>query len=212
MSLLPASSRGGEWDQGNPASRQNEAFRMRITGGQAKGRRLAAFKGLDIRPTSDMVRKAIFDLIGQDLAGLKVLDLFAGTGSLGIEALSRGASRAVFADQSQKSIDLIQRNLKICGLEGEGIVWKGNLVQRFPGKRLLGEKGVDLVFIDPPYEKGLVTLIISGISQKGILAPCALIVAETRKTETLPAEVEKLHLAKSKRYGETRIHILNYEG
>jgi 16S rRNA (guanine966-N2)-methyltransferase len=185
---------------------------MRITGGQEKGRRLAAFKGLDIRPTSDMVRKAIFDLIGQDLEGLKVLDLFAGTGSLGIEALSRGASRAVFADQSQKSIDLIQRNLKICGLEGEGIVWKGNLVQRFPGKRLLGEKGVDLVFIDPPYEKGLVTLIISGISQKGILAPFALIVAETRKTEILPAEVEKLHLAKSKRYGETRIHILNYEG
>jgi 16S rRNA (guanine(966)-N(2))-methyltransferase RsmD len=125
---------------------------MRITGGQVKGRRLAAFKGLDIRPTSDMVRKAIFDLIGHNLEGLKVLDLFAGTGSLGIEALSRGASRAVFADQSQKSIDLIQRNLKICGLEGEGIVWKGNLVQRFPGKRLLGEKGVDLVFIDP-YER-----------------------------------------------------------
>jgi 16S rRNA (guanine966-N2)-methyltransferase len=185
---------------------------MRITGGQAKGRRLAAFKGLDIRPTSDMVRKAIFDLIGQDLEGLKVLDLFAGTGSLGIEALSRGASKAVFADQSQKSIDLIQRNLKICGLEGKGIVWKGNLAQRFPDKRLLGEKGVDLVFIDPPYEKGLVSLIISAISQKEILAPFALIVAETRKTETLPAEVGKLHLAKSKRYGETRIHILSYEG
>ena len=185
---------------------------MRITGGQVKGRRLAAFKGLDIRPTSDMVRKAIFDLRGQDLEGLKVLDLFAGTGSLGIEALSRGASRAVFADTSQKSIDLIQRNLKICGLEGKGIVWKGNLAQRFPEKRLFGEKGVDLVFIDPPYEKGLVSLIIAGISQKGILAPFALIVAETRKTETLPVEVEKLHLAKSKKYGETRIHILNYEG
>jgi 16S rRNA (guanine966-N2)-methyltransferase len=185
---------------------------MRITGGQAKGRRLAAFKGLDIRPTSDMVRKAVFDLIGQDLEGLKVLDLFAGTGSLGIEALSRGASKAVFADKSQKSIDLIQRNLKICGLEGEGIVWKGDLVRRFPGKGLLGEKGVDLVFIDPPYGKDLVPLIIAGLSQKGILAPFALIVAETRKTEILPLEVGKLHLTKSKKYGETRIHILNYEG
>jgi len=98
MSLSPRQQPRWEWDQGNPASRQNDVFRMRITGGQAKGRRLAAFKGLDIRPTSDMVRKAIFDLIGQDLAGLKVLDLFAGTGSLGIEALSRGATKAVFAD------------------------------------------------------------------------------------------------------------------
>ena len=159
-----------------------------------------------------MVRKAIFDVIGQDLEGLKVLDLFAGTGSLGIEALSRGASRAVFADNSQKSIDLIQRNLKICGLEGKGILWKGDLARRFPEGRLLGEKGVDLVFIDPPYEKGLVSLIIAGLSQKGILAPFALVVAETRKTETLPVEVEKLHLAKSKQYGDTGIHIFNYEG
>ena len=198
-------------NRGNPASHQNEIFRMRITGGQAKGRRLAAFRGLDIRPTSDMVRKAIFDLIGQDLEGLTALDLFAGTGSLGIEALSRGASVAVFADNSKKSIDLIQRNLKICGLEGKGILWKGDLAQRFPERSLLGGKAVDLVFIDPPYEKGLVSLIIAGLSQKGILAPFALVVAEMRKTEALPVEVERLHLAKSKKYGETRIHIFNYE-
>jgi 16S rRNA (guanine966-N2)-methyltransferase len=185
---------------------------MRITGGQAKGRRLAAFRGLDIRPTSDMVRKAIFDLIGQNLEGLKVLDLFAGTGSLGVEALSRGSSKAVFADQSQKSIDLIQKNLRICGLEGKGIMWKGDLVRRFPEKRLLGEKGADLVFIDPPYEAGLVPLIMARLSHKQILAPLAVVVAETRKTEILPVEVEKLHLVKSKKYGETRIHILNYEG
>jgi len=185
---------------------------MRITGGQVKGRRLAAFKGLDIRPTSDMVREAIFDVIGQDLEGWKVLDLFAGTGSLGIEALSRGASRAVFADNSQKSIDLIRRNLKICGLESKGILWRGDLVQRFPERRIFGGKGVDLVFIDPPYEKGFVSLIIAGLSQKRILASFALVVAETRKTEALPVEVEKLHLAKSKKYGETRIHIFKYEG
>ena len=185
---------------------------MRVTGGQVKGRRLAAFKGLDIRPTSDMVRKAVFDLIGHDLEGLGVLDLFAGTGSLGIEALSRGASRAVFADQSQKSIGLIKRNLKICGLEGKGILWKGDLTLKFPGMRLLGEKGADLVFIDPPYEKGLASMIIGGLSQKGVLAPHALIVAEMRKNEALPAEVGKIRLTTSRNYGETRIHLLNYEG
>jgi 16S rRNA (guanine966-N2)-methyltransferase len=185
---------------------------MRITGGQAKGRRLAAFKGSDIRPTSDMVRKAIFDLIGQDLEGAKVLDLFAGTGSLGIEALSRGATSALFVDQSQKSIDLIRKNLKICGFEGKGITWKGDLNRGFPEKRLLREKSVDLVFIDPPYETGLLLLIAAQLSQKGILVPAALVVAETRKSEALPVKVEKLHLAKSKRYGEARIHIFNYEG
>lgn len=185
---------------------------MRITGGQAKGRRLAAFRGSDIRPTSDMVREAVFDLIGQDLEGLKVLDLFAGTGSLGIEALSRGASKAVFADQSQKSIDLIRKNLRICGLEGKGTLWKGDLIRRFPEKRLLGEKGGDLVFIDPPYEEGLVPCVMARLFQEEILAPFALVVAETRKTEALPFVVEKLHLAKSKKYGETRIHILKYEG
>ena len=185
---------------------------MRIIGGQVKGRRLAAFRGLDIRPTSDMVRKAIFDLIGQDLEGAKALDLFAGTGSLGIEALSRGALTAFFVDKSQKSIDLIRKNLKICGFEGKGIIWKGDLAQRFPERRLLGEKGVDLVFVDPPYEMGLVLSSIVKLSQKGILGPSALVVAETRKSEPLPAKIEKLYLAKSKRYGETRIYIFNREG
>jgi len=166
---------------------------------------------LDIRPTSDMVRKAVFDLIGQDMEGLKVLDLFAGTGSLGIEALSRGASRAVFADQSQKSIDLIKRNLKICGLEGKGILWKGNLALKFPERRLLGEGGADLVFVDPPYEKGLASPTIAVLPQRGLLAPKAVIVAEMRKNEALGVEIGEIHLTKSKKYGETRIHILNYE-
>ena len=81
---------------------------MRITGGQAKNRVLASPKGLKIRPTTDQVREAIFNIIGQDLSGLKVLDLFAGTGSLGLESLSRGALSALFIDSSQQSLDLIK--------------------------------------------------------------------------------------------------------
>jgi 16S rRNA (guanine966-N2)-methyltransferase len=84
---------------------------MRITGGEVRGRRLESPKGMAIRPTSDRVREAIFNIIGQDLSGLNVLDLFAGTGSLGIEALSRGALHALFVDNSQKSINLIKKNL-----------------------------------------------------------------------------------------------------
>ncbi len=86
-----------------------------------RGRRLASFKGLEIRPTSDRVREAIFDLLGHDLRGEKVLDLFAGTGSLGIEALSRGAACALFIDHSPKAMELIGKNLKLCGLEAPGV-------------------------------------------------------------------------------------------
>ena len=78
---------------------------MRITGGEVKGRRLASFRGMNIRPTADRVREAVFNIIGQDLAGLKVLDLFAGTGSMGLESLSRGARQAVFIDKSQQAIN-----------------------------------------------------------------------------------------------------------
>ena len=92
---------------------------LRITGGELKGRRLSPFRGPRIRPTSDKVREAIFSLIGQDVQGVRVLDLFAGTGSLGIEALSRGASWVHFVDNSLHSIELIRRNLSLCGYENK---------------------------------------------------------------------------------------------
>ncbi|OQY16890.1 MAG: hypothetical protein B6I32_02120 [Desulfobacterium sp. 4572_20] len=90
---------------------------MRITGGMIKGRRLANLKGVTIRPTSDIVRGAIFDILGQTLTDLRVLDLFAGTGSLGIESLSRGAKKAVFVDSSYRAIAIIKNNLIRCGYE-----------------------------------------------------------------------------------------------
>ncbi|MBW2217733.1 MAG: RsmD family RNA methyltransferase, partial [Deltaproteobacteria bacterium] len=100
---------------------------MRITGGQVKGRIIASPKGMNIRPTSDRVREAIFNLIGQDLSGLKVLDLFAGTGSLGLESLSRGTQHAVFIDNSQQALKLIRKNLVTCGFENSGTVLRRDL-------------------------------------------------------------------------------------
>jgi 16S rRNA (guanine966-N2)-methyltransferase len=185
---------------------------MRVTGGRAKGRRLAAFKGLDIRPTSDLVREAIFDLIGQDWKGANVLDLFAGTGSLGIEALSRGASWALFMDSSQKSIDLIKKSLKICGFEGMGYTFKADLAKGLPKKPFLGREKMDLVFIDPPYEKGLVLRLLADLGAREILAPFSLVVAETRKNERLPETAGTLQFVKSRTYGETQIHIFRHEG
>ena len=100
---------------------------MRITGGQVRGRILASPQGLKIRPTTDRVREAIFNIIGQDLSGLKVLDLFAGTGCLGLEALSRGALSALFIDNSQQAIKLIKKNLALCGYQTSGTVLRRDL-------------------------------------------------------------------------------------
>jgi 16S rRNA (guanine966-N2)-methyltransferase len=173
---------------------------------------LAAFKGLDIRPTSDLVREAIFDLIGQDWKGARVLDLFAGTGSLGLEALSRGASWALFVDSSQKSIGLVKKSLKICGFEGTGSTVKADLAKGLPGKPFPGRGKIDLVFIDPPYEKGFAFRLLDNLAARGFLAEPSLVVVETRKNESLPENVGRLHLVKSRIYGETKIHIFRHEG
>jgi 16S rRNA (guanine966-N2)-methyltransferase len=186
---------------------------MRITGGRAKGRRLTAFKGLDIRPTSDLVREAIFDLIGQDWQDAEVLDLYAGTGSLGIEALSRGASRAVFIDLSRKALDIANKNLEICGFRDSGFTVKADLSRGLPKKPFLEKRRVDLVFVDPPYEKGLaLALLVDDLAIREILAKDAIVVVETRKSEILPETAGPLRLIKSRTYGDTRVHVFKREG
>jgi 16S rRNA (guanine966-N2)-methyltransferase len=172
-----------------------------------KGRRLASVQGQDIRPTSDKVREAIFSLLGQDVSDTKVLDLFAGTGSLGIEALSRGAQRVLFIDSSDRAVRLIMENLDRCGLRGRGFVVKKDLSKGLPwGSPLLKEK-IDLVFMDPPYRKGMITPLLEALSDRQVLSPLAIVVAETSKTEWLPNPLRKLRLVKERRYGDTRIHI-----
>lgn len=185
---------------------------MRITGGRLRGRRLASFKGLEIRPTSDRVREAIFDILGHHLRGEKVLDLFAGTGSLGIEALSRGASWALFIDHSPKAIDLIGKNLKLCGLETEGVVLRKDLLKGFPHRHRLLEEKVDLVFVDPPYRKGMIPPVLEELCGLGILESSATLVVQSEQKEVLPACVRRLEMVKSRIYGDTRITLYRHEG
>lgn len=182
---------------------------MRITGGQVRGRRLASSKGLRIRPSSDKVREAIFNLIGQNLTDLKVLDLFAGTGSLGIEALSRGASKVVFIDHSIQSLRLIKKNLALCGYESAGRVLKKDLTRGLRWKYPLLKK-FDLVFLDPPYEKGLITPILKELSEKEILASSSIVIAESSKADDLPTNIKRLKLVDTRLYGETKIAIYHY--
>ncbi|MGD2127145.1 MAG: 16S rRNA (guanine(966)-N(2))-methyltransferase RsmD [Desulfobacteraceae bacterium] len=184
---------------------------MRITGGLIKGRQLASLKGLDIRPTSDLVRESIFNLIGQDFSGARVLDLFAGTGSLGIEALSRGASWALFIDSSPKSIGLIKRNLRRCGLDLKGFILRKDLTKGLPRRSALFKEEIDLVFIDPPYGKGWIPPLLGEISERRLLSSQSIVVAELSKTEMLPATIGKLQMVKARTYGETKINIFNCE-
>ena len=180
---------------------------MRITGGRAKGRLLASLKGWSIRPTSDRVREAIFNLIGQDTAGFQVLDLFAGTGCLGIEALSRGALQALFIDNSPQSIKVIKKNLARCGFESVGSILKRDLTKGLPWKHPLMREKFDLIFIDPPYEKGMIPPLLRELSERDLFACPSIAVTETFKTETLPSSLGKLNMLDSRIYGETKITI-----
>ena len=173
---------------------------------------MASFKGLDIRPTSDRVREAIFDLLGHDLPGEKVLDLFAGTGSLGIEALSRGAAWALFMDHSLKAMELISKNLKLCGLEAQGFALRKDLLKGFPRRHRLLEEKINLVFVDPPYRKSMILPVLEELSERKILGCPSILVAQSEQREVLPPRVRSLQTVNSRTYGETRITIYRHEG
>ena len=150
---------------------------MRIISGRFRGHRLHTFKGLQVRPTADRVRESLFNIIASGAMNAHVLDLFAGTGALGIEALSRGAETAVFIDNSTSALTLLRKNLAHCHLR-DGI----RIIQWDIARNLgcLGNYGnhFNLVFMDPPYHKGLIPLVMGHLLQSQCLAPGALIVAE----------------------------------
>ena len=183
---------------------------MKITGGKSRGRPLASLKGMEIRPTSSKVREAIFNILGQDMTGIKVLDLFAGTGILGIEALSRGAEGAVFIDKSDKAINIINKNLAHCGYQDICRVLKRDILKGFSIESLPAKLGINLVFIDPPYGKGIIHPVMEMLSGSGILAGQALIITESSKNDKLPERIETLLLSDTRIYGETKIDIFKY--
>lgn len=185
---------------------------MRITGGVDKGRRLANIKGAYIRPTSDRVRASIFNILGQRLTGLAALDLFAGTGSLGIESLSRGARKAVFIDKSTRAIAIIRKNLSICGYEAFSVIRREELPNGLACIQDLGCGQFDLVFIDPPYGKGYIEPTIHKLIELKLLAKESRVVVELARSQEnpLPPQVHDLQLRLSRSYGSTLIGFYSY--
>jgi 16S rRNA (guanine966-N2)-methyltransferase len=184
---------------------------MRITGGQLRGRGLFAPKGLRIRPTADPVREAVFSIIGQNLWGLNVLDLFAGTGSLGLEALSRGAQRALFIDNSPQAIDLIRKNLGACECSHQASVLRWDLRKGLPQGHPWLQETMDLVFLDPPYGSHAIPPLLEAISAADLLSVGSRAVAESARDETLPPGFGQLKMIDTRRYGDTRISLYAYE-
>ncbi len=172
---------------------------MRIVAGTFRGRRLAAPRGRDVRPTADRVREALFSILG-DVSGLRVLDLYAGSGALGIEALSRGAAAAVFVDSSQAAVTAIRRNLSELGLEAP--------VQRRDALAYLAAAAdgdpYDLVFADPPYDSALRLGPDLAERLPPILSEDAVIVTESNKRAPLELPFS---LLRERSYGDTRIAV-----
>ena len=178
---------------------------MRVIAGSRKGHKLVAPRGLDTRPTSDRVRENVFNLVGP-VDGARVLDLFAGSGALGIEALSRGASSAVFVERDPDAVRTIERNLDRLRLTGARVV-RGDVLLAIAQEAMAGTK-YDLVLVDPPY--GMLTEIQPRLARHlpPLLAPDGLLVVETdaRVEPELPLPVRT-----SRKYGQTRVTLFEGE-
>ena len=179
---------------------------MRIVGGQFKSRLISMPKGVDIRPTQDKVRQAIFNVLA-DVNGKRVLELFAGTGAFGIEALSRGASYVTFVDNNLKCTETIRANLDSLGIQGSSYdIIKTNALSVLP-RLSKGAEKYDLVFMDPPYHAGLAKKCLINIDDYDILAPVAVVIVESFKKDVLATGLKTLVLEKEKKYGDTIITI-----
>ncbi len=202
-----------DWGRGRaagPSPSPHHHKHMRIIGGSLGGRRLASVKGR-MRPTGAKVREALFAILGDRVIEARVLDLFAGTGALGIEALSRGAREAVFVEDDPASLKVLGRNLEDLGLGNRARV--APLEARRALKKLKAQgEGFNLVFLDPPYGKGLAAAALAALNEAGLLAPGGLIAAEHSSKESLPEKVGNLTRIDLRRYGDTQVALYEAVG
>jgi 16S rRNA (guanine(966)-N(2))-methyltransferase RsmD len=176
---------------------------MRVITGSARGRRLLELEGMETRPTTDRVKEGLFSALQFEIEGRRVLDLFAGTGQLGIECLSRGAASAVFVDRRADAVKLIRENLKLTELTDRAQVVAGDSLEY-----LKGAKGpFDLIFLDPPYAAGLLPPAMENIAKFDILAPYGIIVAEHPADQTPPEAQPPLRVQRSYRYGKIALTL-----
>jgi 16S rRNA (guanine966-N2)-methyltransferase len=182
---------------------------LRIIGGKLKGRRLYTVRGLNIRPTADRLRETVFNLLAPQLADANVLDLFAGTGALGIEALSRGAESATFVDKSKPAISVIERNIRWCSLDMYSRVFKWDIIRNLNCLRHSATP-INLVLIDPPYNKNMLHPTLRNLHQCHALDKETCIVVEHSIFEPLSEKLPGFNMLDQRRYGKTLVSFLFY--
>ena len=178
---------------------------MRIVGGEHRGRKLFAPEGEATRPTSEKVREALFDILGARVAGAAFGDLYAGTGAVGLEALSRGATRCLFVERRRRALECLRRNIEALRAGPRARILPVDAAQAMA---LLEKEGppLDILFCDPPYADGRWPSLLAAMGASGILAAGCLLVVE-HAAKALPACPEGMKLRRSYRYGDTGLTV-----
>jgi 16S rRNA (guanine966-N2)-methyltransferase len=174
--------------------------RLRVSGGEDRGRRLKAPK--NIRPTQGMVKQAIFNMVGPSIEGASVLDLFAGSGALGIEALSRGAASVTFVDHQPRGLDILRQNLDVLGLKERAKVVRSDVV-RWLEASPDAIKGAGFVFLDPPYDDVVLDRALKALDRE---VENATVLAEHSRRQELP-QLSRLKVDRQRRYGDTLVTV-----
>ncbi len=183
---------------------------MRIIGGLVRGRRLLAPRGRRTRPTSDYLREVLFNLLAQEIEGGRFLDLYAGTGAVGIEALSRGATLAVFVEYSRSALAMLYRNLDVTGFRDRAEVVPSEVL-RYLRRAACESRQFDLIFLDPPYLHADAGAAIGVIASTELLAPTGMAILE-RSTKVVPVQIPSgLTLIREVRHGDTVLQLYRRE-
>lgn len=176
---------------------------MRVIAGSAKGTKLISAQGLKTRPTGDRVKEALFNILGPTISDSSFLDLYAGSGAIGLEALSRGAKDVVWVEEDPTSIEKIHVNLARTRLSG-GIVYKVDVFKALIRLEQDNQK-FDYIFLDPPYEQGLIKRTLEHLAKLSLLNNDGIIIAEASKKEEAPSDMSKLCLKRKQQYGDTML-------
>ncbi len=182
---------------------------LRVIAGQLKGRKLTSVRGLKTRPTADRIREAVFNILAFRVRGAAVLDLFAGTGALGLEALSRGAQTAVFVDFDRDALEALHRNVTGSGMQKQARILRWDIVRNLNCLASF-ERTFNLVFMDPPYNKDTLAPVLTNLDRSRCLQDGATIVIEHDLQEPAPEGCGPFQLADQRRYRKTLVSFMDY--
>jgi len=186
-------------------SNRNKAQPLRIGGGRFNGRRLQSVPGLDVRPTSGRVRQALFNMLRPRIGNAIFVDLFAGTGSVGLEALSHGAREVMFVEQDYRTAAVLQDNIQRCAVAGQTTIIRASLPQAL--QQVTAAAPVDLLFLDPPYVSDLAEMTLDALQGMAVLASHGVLIWQHAVQHAVPGEVLGRPCWKVRRYGETQLSL-----